>query len=145
MAVVVNLNGPALRSVAISVAEKDLTVRANRVLNQARRDIKVDTGTARASLHIEYSKGPGGEPIARIGSNLKYVIFLHEGTGIYGPKGSYIYPKNGRFMVWPVLNNSGSGNRRYSGGSTSSYAFARRTRGMPGDPFLLRALNAARG
>lgn len=140
----IELNGAALRSIAIAGAESDLRVRANRVLNQARREIKVDTGRARASLTVEFATGPGGVPVARIGSNLEYVLFLHEGTGIYGPRGQMIRPKRARFMVWPATNNSGSGNRRYSGGKTQAYVFARETKGMRGDPFLVRALDAAR-
>lgn len=121
-----------------------LRTRANAVLNAARRGCPVDEGRLRASLTIEYRTGPGGEPIARIGSNLPYAIFVHEGTGLYGPRGTYIYPRSGRFLVWPAKNNSGVGRRRFEGRRTSTYVFARRSRGMPGRPFLLNALDAAR-
>lgn len=144
-AVTIALNKAALRSIEIARAQTELKVRANRVLNAARRGAPVDQGQLRASLHIEYTFGPNGEPIARIGSNLKYAIFVHEGTGIYGPTGQPIRPKHGRFLVWPVKNNSGIGRRRYKGGRTVQYAFARQVRGVRGRPFLVNALDAAKG
>lgn len=144
MAIEVRFNGAALRSLAVQASEQDLRVRANRVLNAARRNAPVDEGRLRASIAVEFTTGPDGEPVARIGSNLPYALFVHEGTGIYGPKGQMIRPLNGRFMRWPIKNNSGSGNRRYSGGATAGYAYARETRGSPARPFLRDALDAAR-
>lgn len=142
--VTIVFSGPALRSIAIAASEDDLRIRANRVLNAARRGAPVDTGRLRASLTVTFNRGPGGEPVARIGSNEPHAIWVHEGTGIYGPRHAMIHPRRGRFMVWPAINNSGSGNRRYAGGKTQFYVFARQTRGMPGRPFLLNALDAAR-
>lgn len=145
MPVSITFNQPALRSLAIAASDKDLRVRANRVLNEARRRAPVDTGRLRGSLSMVFSVGPHGEPVARIGSNLPYAIYVHEGTGIYGPKHSLIYPVKGKFMRWPAVNNSGTGNRRYKGGKTQLYIFAKSTKGMPGRPFLLQALDAAKG
>lgn len=144
MAASITFNGPALRSLAVQASEADLNVRANRVLNAARRGAPVDTGQLRASLTITFSHAPSGEPVAQIGSNLPYAIFVIQGTGIYGPKHAPIRPKHGKFMVWPAVNNSGSGARRYSGGNTAAYIFARQTRGMRPRPFLIEALDAAR-
>lgn len=142
MAVVVKFNGAALKSIAIQGAEKDLRERANRVLNAARRLAPVDEGRLRASIAVTFGTDKG-VPVARIGSNLPYALFVHEGTGLYGPKKAMIHPKSKQFMVWPVKNNSGVGNRRYTGGKTSSYAFAKATRGVPARPFLRDALPAA--
>lgn len=140
----VEFNRAALRSIAIAGAEVDLRRRANNVLNAARRNVPVDTGVLRASLAVSFSRGPQGEPVARIGSNLSYALPVHEGTGIYGPRGTRIYPRYRTFLRWPAVNNSGHGNRRYSGGRTSGYVFARSVRGMRGRPYLLLALDAAR-
>lgn len=145
MAITVKLNAAALKSITIQAADADLQVRANRVLNAARRLAPVDEGRLRASLAVTFSKGPNNAPIARIGSNLEYALYVHEGTGVYGPKGAPITPKSGSFLVWPVKNNSGSGVRRYSGGSTAAYAFARQVRGVRPRPFLRDALDAAAG
>ncbi len=142
MAFVVKLNAAALKSIAVQATDADLRLRANRVLNAARRNAPVDEGRLRSSLAVTYSKGPAGQPIARIGSNLDYALYVHEGTGVYGPKGTPIRAKAGQFMRWPVKNNSGQGRRRYAGGSTAAYA--REVRGVPPRPFLRDALDAAR-
>lgn len=121
---------------------RDLLRRGQRVQNAARRLAPVDEGRLRASITTEV-RGSGPSLTVRVGSNLKYAVYVHEGTGIYAGRG-YIYPKRGRYLRWPVKNNSGSGNRRYRGGSTSRYAFAKRVRGVKGRPFLRDALDAAR-
>jgi hypothetical protein len=122
----------------------DLHQRGNRVLNRARQLVPVDTGTLRASLTMEHIT-VGGAPAVRIGSSLPYAIYRHEGTGIYGPKGAPIRPKSGKYLRWPATNNSGAGRRRYSGGATAAYVFARQVKGTPGVAFLLDALPAAGG
>ena len=114
----------------------------NRVLNLAIAKCPVDEGRLRGSLTLEM-RSEGGLPIARVGSNLPYARYVHDGTGIYGPRGDVIRPRNAQVLAWPVKNNSGVGNRRYSGGKTANYAFARSVRGMPGRPFLLDALREA--
>lgn len=144
MAVQVNFNGAALKAIALAASADDIKVRANRVLNYQRRAIKVDTGRARASLHIEYTTAPDGSTVARIGSNLPHVLFLNTGTGIYGPRGTPIRPKNGRLLVFPAVNNSGKGPRRYKNGKTATHVFTRSVKGMKGDEFMLRSLDAAR-
>lgn len=144
MAVEIRFNSAALASIAVAASDKDLRVRANRVLNAARRNAPKDKGTLAASIHIEYSTGPGGVTIAKIGSNLDYAIWRHEGTGIYGPRGTPIRPKAGKFLVFPAINGSGSGARRYKGGKTAAYIYARQVRGVKGVPFLLNALDAAK-
>ncbi len=130
MAVVrVVLNENAARSVALAAANEDLKVRANRVLNAARRLAPVDRGQLRASLHVEFTNGPAG-PIARIGSNLPYALYVHEGTGVFGPRGAPIRPVRGRYLVFTPRG-------------ANRPVFARSVKGMPGRPFLLQALNDA--
>lgn len=143
MAVTITFNGAALTQLAIAGASVDIRRRANRVLNAARAGAPVDTGRLRNSIGVEYFTD-GSTVGARIGSNLDYAIWQEMGTGLYGPRHAMIYPKRGRFMVWPNINNSGSGNRRYSGGKTSSFVFAKQVRGVQPTHFLLSALDAAR-
>jgi len=88
-----------------------------------------------------------GLPAAVIGTNLEYGLFVHEGTGIYGPRRAPIRPKRARWLRWPVKNNAyrlTGGNRRYQGGATARYAFAKKVKGVPPRPFLRQALRAAR-
>jgi len=114
----------------------------NRVLNLARRGCPVDEGRLRGSLTCEL-RMEGGIPVARVGSNLDYLVYVHEGTGIYAGRGM-IRPVRASVLRWPVKNNSGAGRRRYRSGRTAAYAYARSVRGVKGRPFLLLALVAAR-
>lgn len=138
------LNPAAIRNLmegADGPVVRDLTRRGQRVLNMARTLCPVDEGRLRASLTMEVVS-TGGSFYIRVGSNLDYAIFVHEGTGIYVGR-PMITAKGGGLLRWPAKNNSGSGNRRYSGGSTSGYVYARKVRGQPPQPFLRDALNAA--
>lgn len=87
-----------------------------------------------------------GVPVARVGSNLDYALYVHEGTGLYSKKNKdYIRPKKAKVLRWPNINGSGAGNRRYKGGKTASYVYSKRSKGSPGRPFLTKALAAAGG
>lgn len=122
-----------------------VVLKGQRVLNAARQLCPVDEGTLRASLTMEVVDF-AGVPMARVGSHLEHAVYVHEGTGIYGPQGTRIYPKTARVMRWPVKNNSGTGaRRRYRAGATAAFAYARSTKGMRGRPFLRDALVAAKG
>lgn len=121
---------------------RDLMRRGQRVVNAARRLAPVDEGRLRASIAMEV-RGSGPSMVVRVGSNLKYAIWVHEGTGIYAGRG-YIFPK-GKYLRWPAKNNSGAGNRRYSGGKTSGYVFAKKVKGVKPRPFLKDALSEASG
>lgn len=127
----IKLNAAAIKRVAIQASADDLRVRANRVLNAARRGAPVDTGRLRSSLTIQFVKGPGGMPIARIGSNLPYAIWQEQGTGIYGPRGTPIVPKHAKFLVFTPRVAKGP-------------VFARSVRGSKARHFLLHALDAAK-
>lgn len=130
-------NGPVWR---------DVQRRGNRVLNEARRLCPVDEGRLRSSLTLEMQTVQN-LPAAVVGTNLEYGLYVHEGTGIYGPRRTPITPKKARVLRWPVKNNQyrqTGGNRRYSGGRTAAYAYARSVKGVPPRPFLRNALVKAR-
>lgn len=114
----------------------------NRVLNRARQLCPVDEGRLRASLTMVVVQTAAG-PIVRVGSNLAYARFVHEGTGIYGPRHTYIRPVHAKALRWPAKNNSGVGRRRFQGGATAAYVYAKRSKGSPPRPFLLNALRQA--
>lgn len=113
-----------------------------RVAQKAQQLAPVDQGGLRGSIKSE-TRSEGGNPVAYVGSNLKYAVYVHEGTGIYSKTNPrMITPKSGKALRWPAKNNSGSGNRRYRGGSTSAYVYSKSSKGSPGRPFLLNALKA---
>jgi len=113
------------------------------VLNRARVLCPVDQGQLRASLTMEVISRDG-DPVVRVGTNVKHAIWVHEGTGIYGPRKTPITPKRARLLRWPVKNQSGSGRRRFRGGATQQYAYAKSVKGVRPRPFLRDALPAAR-
>lgn len=142
-----------LRSPAGAVAN-DLNRRALRVVNQAKRNLRaaglIDTGTLLNSITHDISVSRTGLT-ATVGTNLPYGRYLHEGTGIYGPKGQPIRPKNGKVLAWPTRGTSSVSASRVPGRgvvttrsqAASGYAFARSVRGVPPTPFLRDALPAA--
>lgn len=130
----------------------DLARRAQRVVNKAKRLAPVDNGTLRNSITFELGE-KRGRPVARIGTNVTYARWVHDGTGIYGPRGTPIRPVRAQVLRWPVRGTSGSTRSRVPGrgrvlsksAKPTAYAFARSVRGSPPRPFLRDALDAGRG
>jgi len=145
----VKIDSAALRELLASPAGPvwdDIRKRGNRVLVQARANAPYDKGPLRNSLLMEMVVDRG-VPVARVGSNLKYAIYVHEGTGLYSKKNPrYIRPVKAKVLKWPGVNNAykqTGGNRRYKAGKTANYTYSMKSRGFPGRPFLRDALSAA--
>ena len=102
-----------------------LVRKAYQVQNKARVNCPVDSGNLRGSITHEIAQDGGGLS-ARVGTNVPYAIYVHEGTGIYAGRG-YITPKKGKFLAW----KGGGG-----------WVFAKRVRGQKANPFLRDALNS---
>lgn len=120
---------------------RDMMRRGTNVSSKAKQNLssspmRVDTGRLRSDIHAElviYN----GKPAVRVGTNVAYARFVHDGTGIYGPRAQMIRPKSKKILRWKAR----SGQRSSKGG----YVFAREVRGMRPNPFLTNALSAARG
>lgn len=69
--------------------------------------------------------------MGRVGFNVFYGLFVHEGTGIYGPKGSPIVPIKSKFLRFKIKHGR--------------YIYAKSVKGMQPNPFLRDALSAAKG
>lgn len=105
----------------------------------------VDQGRLRQSITHRVTEGPGQKVTGTIYSPLKYARWQHEGTGIYGPTGTPIFPKRGQFLVFEVKRPFGplrAGQRRPARGRRP-IVFARSVRGVPGSPFLVHGLELA--
>lgn len=100
---------------------------AGRVMRKAKRIAPVDTGLLAASIHRRPTFTVFG-PSAVVGSNVNYAILVHEGTGIYGPRGRPITAVRARAMRFTV-----------KGGKT---VFAISVRGTRPNRFLKNALDA---
>ncbi|QNJ55435.1 hypothetical protein SEA_PARIES_32 [Gordonia phage Paries] len=110
-----------------------------RVQNAARRRAPVDEGTLRNS--IEYVVDVRGDRThIVIGSPLTYARYIHEGTGIYGPKGTPIVPVTRQALKFQVKGSSGR--RR---GGDARWVFAKSVKGIRPNPFLIDALTDVMG
>lgn len=96
-----------------------------KVERKAKRYTPVDQGVLRNSITTELVIRK--MPVARVGTKVKYALYVHEGTGIYGPKGVPITPKNSKLLV-------------FTSRKTKNLVFTKSVKGMKGTPYLRRAL-----
>jgi hypothetical protein len=126
---------------------RDLLRRGLRVESAAKRNLgsnpkRVDTGRLRGSVthQLLTTTGARGSRLSmRVGTNVSYARMVHDGTGIYGPYGEVIRPKNKKVLRW---RSKAYGAKK---GKSKGYAFARYVVGMRPNPFLKKAIPAARG
>lgn len=132
MAIYVKIDQADLNNMLTSttgIVGQDIYKRAKRVEAKAKRLTPVNTGRLRASIGTTLTK-VNGEVTARVGTNVKYGKWVHDGTGIYGPRKTPITPKGGKFLVFTPRGSK-------------DVVFARSVRGMRGRAFLKDALSAA--
>lgn len=125
---------------------KDMFRRGLRVETKAKQLLgsdpkRVDTGRLRASINTQ-AYTVNGKPVVAVGTDVEYATYVHEGTGLYGPRAQYIVPVNKQVLRWKTRGR-GQAARRKAG--TGGYTFAMRSAGMRPNPFLKNALSAARG
>ncbi|MEU4228310.1 hypothetical protein AB0F17_28785 [Nonomuraea sp. NPDC026600] len=131
------VNGPA--GPVVRQAERI----GRRTVNQAKKNVKVDDGHLRTSIDHNVTVFPG-RVVMRAGSPLDYGLYLHEGTGLYGPKRRVIRPLNPaktkalRFEV----KGTGRGGRGLAKGNRP-VVFAKFVRGIKPDKWLVRAFRDA--
>lgn len=106
----------------------DMARRGRNIESEAKRLCPVLDGRLRASITSEVEVSSVGVTV-RVGTNVAYALWVHDGTGIYGPAGRMITPQRAARMSWQPR---GGGPRVY----------ARATRGMRGRPFLRDAVPA---
>lgn len=112
------------------VATKGMLVIGRRIERVAKEMCPVDRGRLRSSIAARLEVGDNGLPMTVVGTNVEYAAFVHEGTGIYGPKRTPITPKSGSVLVFKVAGKQ---------------VFARSVKGMPGRPFLRSAMEQVVG
>lgn len=132
--------GPVVRGVA------DV---CRRVANEGKRRCPVDEGRLRAS--IDWAVTTHGTTIlGTVGTDVDYAVYVHEGTGLYGPRKRLIRPVSARALSW-VPRTGGQGSRTGGQGSRTGgrktaretrRVTVRYTRGMRPRPFLREALEA---
>jgi hypothetical protein len=92
---------------------------------------RVDTGRLRASITTQLVTRDS-LPVVLVGTNVRYARYVHEGTGIYGPRGRPIRPRRRKFL-------------RFRPRGRGRYVYARQVKGMRPNHYLTNALPAARG
>lgn len=124
---------------------KDLLKRGARVQSRARRNLsgttgsgprRVNTGLLRASIEVKLVPRPVDLAV-RVGTGVYYAKWVHDGTGIYGPKKMPIKPTKARVLVFKS-KVYGAKKGKYAG-----LVFAASVKGMKPNPFLKNALSAA--
>lgn len=115
---------------------RDLLRRGLLVETQAKRNLggiggpkRVDTGRLRASIATVVVTRDGA-PAVLVGTNVNYARFVHDGTGLYGPRHAPIRPRRGRYL-------------RFKPRGSRKWVYARQVKGMRPNPFLTNALPAA--
>ena len=148
------LDTPALQRLLASPrggVMRDMLRRGFLVETQAKRNLsgiggpkRIDTGRLRASIST-VAVTRNGEPAVLVGTNVKYARWVHDGTGIYGPRHTPIRPRTKKFLKFPATGaftiyqpKKGKARRR-------SFIYAREVKGMKPNRFLTNALTAARG
>ena len=120
-----------LRSPGGAVA-RDMLRRGLRVQAGAKQRVRANEGILRNSIHLASIVTDTGDLGVEIGSDLRYALYVHNGTGVYGQYGSPIVPTHGQFLVFTPR---GSGR----------VVFARSVLGQEPNPFLKDALPLALG
>lgn len=94
------------------------------------------TGELASSSVVEMNTHPGFV-VGVITFRARHAIWVHEGTGIYGPRGRAIRSRSGKLLKF----RSGSGRLAASQrGRARGYTYVKTVRGQPGKPFLVWAL-----
>jgi len=114
---------------------RDLIKRGVKVQSRARRNLggatgsgpkRVDTGLLRASIATQLvTSGP--ELAMRVGTNVYYSRWVHDGTGIYGPRHTPIVPRKAKAL-------------RFFWKKAGKWVITKSVRGMKPNPFLKDAL-----
>lgn len=120
---------------------KDLLRRGLKVQAAAKRNLRssptrVNTGRLSNSITfrlVTYN----GDPAVRVGTTVFYAVYVHEGTGLYGPRHRLIRPVNKRALRWQKRGGRGK--------SKGGWTYSTYSSGMRPNAFLKNALPAAKG
>ena len=115
---------------------RELLKRGIRVQTKARRNLGGNTGSGprrinhgllRTSISTQL-RVEDADFVMRVGSGLYYARWVHDGTGIYGPRHQPIRPKTAKYLRWTDKQGK--------------VHFAKQVKGMRPNPYLKAALPA---
>ncbi|MGW5820087.1 hypothetical protein [Streptomyces noursei] len=112
---------------AMGIIGRAVRTRADIIRRVARAECGHETGHLAASINtdIDYCRPDGVK--ATIGTSVPYAEYNHEGTGLWGPTGTYIVPRRAKYMVFEIDGRT---------------IYAKRVRGYPGTEFLIKGMHA---
>ncbi len=108
---------------------RDMRRRGARVLARAKELVGIATGRLYNSLKLSLVTIRGRSAVV-VSTDVPYARYHHDGTGIYGSRGTPIRPRNAKAL-------------RFKPRGSSKFVFAASVRGSRPNPFLLEALSAA--
>lgn len=115
---------------------RDLMRRGLNVMTQARRNLgggpsgpkRIDTGRLRSAVGPPRLTTRNGELAVLIGANVFYARFVHDGTGVHGPRHRPIRPRFKKLLKFKIGNKA---------------IYAKQVQGMTPNRFLAHALRTA--
>lgn len=122
-------------AVAKDMLKRGLLVESRAKLNLQLQPRRVNTGALRSSIRTIFLMIDGA-PAVRVGTSLRYARYVHDGTGLYGPRHRYIQPVNKKVLRWKTHGPTGIPGK-------GGYVFRMKSSGMRPNPFLKKALSAA--
>jgi hypothetical protein len=121
----INVNRAQLRAFVAKDGAELVRDTTRRVANYAKVLAPVDTGRLRGSIRTRV-EARGLQVTGTVAATARHAVWVHEGTGLYGPRHTYITPRRGRYLVFP--------------GRSGQTVFARRVAGVRPRRFLVQAL-----
>jgi hypothetical protein len=111
------------------------------VVNRARANCPTDDGRLKASITHLVTLGNDSVSL-RVGSPLDYAMYVHRGTGIYGPHGTPIVPVTAKALRFrkPKMMGPLPQGVRNAPKNRRPFVFAKSVKGSPPSPFLSDAL-----
>ena len=124
----------APQSVVNPAMNKFMNKAALMVLSKAKEKAPRAQGTLSGSINYKIRR-EGPFAVATVGTNVKYAPYQEYGTGVYGPRGVPITPKNKRVLAWRTGSKSFMG-MKYGG----QWHFAKSVKGVRPKKFMQSGL-----
>jgi len=121
--------------VAKDLIKRGLRVESAAKMNLQKQPKRVDTGRLRSSISTKLLT-VSGDLTVRVGTAVRYAAWVHDGTGLYGPRHQYIVPVNKKVLRWKQRKASHYVKTR------NGYVYTARSSGMRPNPFMKNALSA---
>lgn len=110
----------------------ELEVGMSNMETDAKRNAVADTGNLARRIHSGV-KVEGNQLIGVLWTTSGYAVPVELGSGLWGPKKDYIYPKTAKVLAWRGKEDDQS--------NIDGWIFAKRVSGHPPQPFMKPAID----